>query len=105
MNNKNFSSDLIATGSQINTELAKHVIFENNTDLTIRVKRIDKQALFVKVVLGNYIGEINNLTDSQYRLRLMKSCTLNHYTTLVLKKYSMYTQHVNERIRWYVTLS
>lgn len=100
VNNKNFAKDLIATGSESNIRLAKHVIFDNDTHRTIQIKRIDQQALFVKVVLEKYMGEIDNMTDPQYRLRLMKSCIYNHYTALVLKKYSMYTQHVNERILW-----
>lgn len=101
VNNKDFAGNLIATGSKRNIQLAKHVIFDGDTNKIVRVKRLDNQALFVKIVSERYIGEIDNITDPQYRLRLMKSCIYNHYTTVILEKYSMYTQHVNERIRWY----
>lgn len=102
VNNADFAKNLIETGSESNIRLAKHVIFDNDTvDSTIRVKRVDKQAVFVKVILKNYIGEINNNTDPDYRLRIMKSCILNQYTVVVLKKYSTYTQYVNERMRRY----
>lgn len=84
----------------MNIQLEKHVIFDNETiGSKIKVKRIDKQAVFVKIILGNYMGEIDGKTDPQHRLRIMKSCILNQYTVVVLKKYSTYTRLVNEKIR------
>lgn len=102
MNTVDFAENLIETGDESNIQLAKHVIFDNDTtDSTIRLKRIDEQALFVKIILNNYIGEIDNMTDPDYRLRIMKSCILSHYTVVVFKKYSLYTQYFNEKIRLY----
>lgn len=101
VNNGDFAKNLIATGSELNIQLAEHVIFDNDTiGSTIQIKRIGKQALFVKIILKNYIGEIDNKTDPLYTLRIMKSCILNQYTVVVLKKYSPYTRYLNEKMRW-----
>lgn len=100
VNNVDFAKILIESGSESNIQLASHVIFDNDTiDPSIKVKQINKQAVFVKVILNNFIGEINNMTDPHYRLRIMKSCILNQYTVVVLKKHSSYTRYVNEKIR------
>lgn len=58
-----------------------------------------KKALFVKIITNRYITDISERTDPTYSLRIMKSCFLNYYSVVALKKYSCYTKYFNEKIR------
>lgn len=59
----------------------------------------EKNALFVKIITNRYITDISNRTDPTYSLRIMKSCFLNYYSVIALKKHSCYTKYFNEKIR------
>lgn len=59
----------------------------------------EKNALFVKIITNRYITDISDRTDPKYSLRIMKSCFLNYYSVVALKKHSCYTKYFNEKIR------
>lgn len=86
-------------------QLAKRIIPDNDTtESKVRVTENDNLGVFVKIISNKFITDVDEKTDPQYTLRIMKSCFLNYYSVVALRKYSTYTQYFNEKIRLFVTI-
>lgn len=58
----------------------------------------DNYAVFVKVHYKLFVTDIAEIFNESVKLRLMKSCFYNQYSTLVLPKHSPYTKYVDNKI-------
>lgn len=61
----------------------------------------NKLAHFAKILSNDYLADISETTDPEYKLRLMKTCLFNHFTVVALQKCSSYTQYFREKIGMY----
>lgn len=62
----------------------------------------DNYAVFVKVNYNRFVTDIAAIFNESIKLRLMKSCFYNQYTTLVMPKHSPYKDYVNHKIKGYI---
>lgn len=84
-------------------QLAKRIIPDNDTtESKVRVTENDNLGVFVKIISNKFITDVDEKTDPKYTLRIMKSCFLNYYSVVALRKHSTYTQYFNEKIRLFV---
>ncbi len=90
-----FAVTLNASGVTSLVQLSERALEKS----TVGIDDGGNYALFVKIITNGYITDINEKTDPTYSLRIMKSCFLNYYSVVALKKYSSYTKVFNDKIR------
>lgn len=100
-----FSKTLIESGVDNYIQLAKRIIPDNDTsESKVRVTKNGNLGVFVKIISNQFITDVDEKTDPNFTLRIMKSCFLSYYSVVALKKYSTYTQFFNEKIRMFVSV-
>lgn len=98
-----FTKTLTESGVDNYIQLAKRIIPDNDTsESKVRVTQNSNLGVFVKIISNHFITDVDEKTDPNYTLRIMRSCFLSYYSVVALKKYSTYTQFFNEKIRMFV---
>lgn len=94
-----YTNDLEKSDVPAYQQLFKQAFKEHSPAEKLRnIQENPRYGVYTEVVFGRFLTAIQTVLDEALKMRPMKSCIDNHYTTFPMQKNSPYTEYFNEKI-------